>query len=174
MELTLKGWLYIPCLDEELTGDEATGFHLPIETIRKKLQYMENQFGAVLHQSDFKHFLFNRMDKEVFASGSMQVEILQSQNINPDNWIGATFSEPKLFKKLVGAYSFNIQDYDNPKDRNEQYAGTLKTLCLRNALSSEYPQFGSLIYAKEPIKSNRGTKHSFKTSSKITDFQKGL
>jgi len=160
--LSLKDWLQLPCLPDEVKGDANTGFYLGIEKIREKIKFMENEFHITVNYGNFRHFLFNRMDKEVFASGSLEVELVEDSNY------GLVF-----YKKLVGAYSFNIQDYDNHNDRNEQYAGTLKSLCIGNALGNEYPQFGSLLNTQDLTRTIQ-RKASFKTSSKITDFQKGL
>lgn len=158
MEITLRGWLQLPPLPDEVLGDEQSGYYLGIVTLNDKIQFMQNSLGATVNYFNFRHLLFNRMDKEVFSSGTIQIEILD--NGSP-------------FKNLVGAYSHNINDYDTPNDRNEQYAGTSKSLCIRNALSNEFPAFGSLLNRKELVRTIQGKKNN-KTSPAITNFQKTL
>lgn len=154
MEFTLQQWLDIPCLPEEVLGDEQTGYYLGILKIREKIKYMENIYNVRVNYSNFHHFLFNRMDKETFSSGSIEIEISENKT---DNYFASFF-----YKRLVGAYTFNITDYDNAQDKNEQYAGTTKSLCIGNALGNEYPQFGSLLNKKELIKTIQGKKLSQK------------
>ncbi len=130
MDITLKEWLYRECLPEEIIGDVKNGYYLGIVTIRKKLKFMEDEFDGLVNYRNFNQTFLVRPDKEVFVSGSMEIKI----------------SAGDYYKELVGAYSFNIKDYDNETvGGNEQYAGTLKTLCIRNAFGNEYPQFGSLL-----------------------------
>lgn len=162
--LSIKEWLQIPCLEEDILGDPQTGYYLGILKIREKIKYMEETFNVRVNYSNFHHFMFNRMDKEVFSSGSIEIEISEQ---------AFGFIVPIFNKKLIGAYTFNITDYDNPQDKNEQYAGTTKSLCIGNALSNEYPAFGSLLNRKELIRTIQGRRPG-KTSDAIKNALKGL
>lgn len=159
MDITLKEWLNIPCLEQDVSGDPQNGYYLGILKIREKIKFMEDTFNVTVNESNFHHFLFNRMDKEVFSSGSIEIEIIQ---------IIGFFNQ-----KLVGAYSFNITDYDNPQDKNEQYAGTTKSLCIGNALGNKYPQFGSLLNRKELVRTIKGKCNSITSHPKLKNQLRG-
>lgn len=149
----LRQWLNTPCDISEMSGNEAEGLYLSKDAMKAKLKKMEDDFGCTINHSNFNHILFNRIDKEVFCSGSMEFEIIVNEKSKNVGMIGGSdLCTTYLFKRIVGAYSFNISDYDRPPfEKNEQYAGTLKTLCMRNAFSNEYPQFGSHFYVKELV-----------------------
>lgn len=129
-EPTVYQWLQTPCKPEEVKGDAETGFFLGIDRTREKIKYMEETFGVSVHYSDFNHITFMTPDRNCFMSGSLSMVL--------------SFVEGKE-KKLVGAATFNLQEYYP----NQHFAATLKSLCICNALFNEYPQFGSLLN-KEP------------------------
>jgi hypothetical protein len=140
---TLLEWLNTKCLDSEVTGDKSSGFYLSLPIIKEKIAIMQSdKFKAIFNYSNFHHSLFIMPDKRVFSSGSIEIEIIA----------------PEFTKRLVGAYTHDVEDYDNYRDQNEQYAGTTKSLCIRNALSNEYPQFGSLLNNVDLERTMRGKK----------------
>lgn len=127
---TVYEWLNTPCPKEEVKGDADSGFFLGIDRTREKIKFMEDTFGVSTSYFGFSHLIFTTPDRQCFTSGSLNVKL--------------TFADGKE-KHLVGAATFNIQDYYP----NQHFAATLKSLCICNALFSEYPQFGSLLN-KEP------------------------
>lgn len=123
--IELNNWLQAPPLPEEIKGDEVEGFFLGIDTVKIKLKTLEDRFGVWVDYSNFSHLVFYDVQKNLYASGSLEV---------------ALRFEDGPVKKFVGAATFNVAEYYP----NGHYAATLKSLCISNAML-EYPQFGGLL-----------------------------
>lgn len=155
MECTLLQWLMSPCPPEDVKGDQYLGYFLGIDKVNEKINILRSKFECRVNFRNFHHFLFIKPTKEVFASGSIEVEIISKDG---------TFHV-----ELVGAATFDIEEYDNDKESNPHYAATLKSLCKSNALL-EYPQFGSLLNKQELNRTIQGKR--LKPSEKVKESVK--
>lgn len=153
-DITFEKWLSLEPLDHEILGDPHTGYYVSLEAIRKKIAYMELKYEVTINYYNFRHLLFNSMDKQTYSSGTIELEIIR---------------DGKVFKRLVGASTHNSVEYDN----NTFFANTSKTLAIRNALL-EYPTFGANLNKQELILTISGKRFDGKTSSAVKDFQKQL
>lgn len=122
----LLAFLYTPCPLEEVQTDENGGQYLPIELVKKKLEWLEEYFGLRVWQSDFRH-KFQPWNKDLIVSGSLTIEF-------------ADF-------RLVGAATFPASRFG----ANKHYAPTLRSLCVTNALSWRFPAFGSQLNQNDGI-----------------------
>ena len=164
--MTLTDWLQIPCLPEDVSGDEHEGFYLGIDIVKDKLKIMESRFFTFLNYSNFNHFLFNAHNKNTYASGSIEIEIVSELGDNPTESPYATTQSPIILRRLIGTATFNIFDYDNDKTQNGNYASILKSLCTAQALK-EFPQFGSLLNKESLVKIVQGKRNNFKTDKAV-------
>lgn len=124
MTIELHKWLNEPCSTEDLLELNKGIFYMPIGAVKKKIQHMEEKFGATVLETNFHHFLFNNNQRETIASGSIGITIMQGGSI---------------IAQLIGAATFPISSYGE----NTHYAATLMSLCKVSALGNKYPQFGS-------------------------------
>lgn len=157
MDCTLLEWLNADPLPQDIKGDADTGYYLGIEKVNEKLHILKEKFNVRIHFTNFHHFLFNKPDKTVWASGSIQVELISKDG---------TFHDT-----LIGAATFDIQEYDNDKEFNSHYAATLKSLAKSNAML-EYPQFGSKLNKQDlvrtiQVRGKKETSDKAKTTAKL-------
>jgi hypothetical protein len=122
----LLAFLYTPCPLEEVQTDENGGQYLPIEVVKRKLEWIEEYFGLRVWQSDFKHE-YQPWNKELIVSGSLTIEFLDF--------------------RLVGAATFPASRFG----ANKHFAPTLKSLCVTNALSWRFPAFGSQLNQNDGV-----------------------
>lgn len=131
MNTDLKKWLETPCDKTDLLQLEKDVFYMPIGTVKKKIQYMEDTFNVSVNESAFSHLLFNKSQKEIIASGSIVIRIFQWEGGQP----------VYLITELIGTATFPVDNYGE----NTHYAATLESLCIVNAFGGKYPQFGSAL-----------------------------
>lgn len=137
---TLKEWLNTPCSPEDLipykddAGNVKAGvYYMPVTVVRKKIKFMEDEFEANIDNGIFVHSLYT-FEKKLIATGSAEVSINSTSDAKDMFW-----------QTLVGAATFYTSRYGD----NTNYAPTLLSLCIVNALGSKYPQFGSEVNSIE-------------------------
>lgn len=124
MTTDLHKWLYTPCSTEDLLELTKGVWYMPIGVAKKKIQFIEDNFDAIVLETNFHHFLYNTSQRETIASGSICITIMQGGII---------------VAQLIGAATFPISNYGE----NTHYAATLESLCIVSAFGGKYPQFGS-------------------------------
>lgn len=156
MELTLKEWLNLEPLEEEVNGNPHEGYWIDLDKLREKIRYMEVTFKVFVNYSNFRHTMFNTTDKRILSSGTIDVEIISNEGF---------FSGERYFeKRLTGGSTFNVDEYPD----TSYYANISKTLSIRNALL-EFPQFGANLNKQEIKRTVVGKKFLHKTSDKLND-----
>lgn len=147
MTKELLEWLNTPCDPADLLQLEKDVYYMPIGTVKQKLSYMEKEFGVKICYSNFNHLVINTTTKKrepiLLASGSIELTIHSKHH--ESKYLDDT-------KKLVGAATITSDVYGD----NIHYAATLKSLCIVNALSSEYPQFGySSLFVSDVVSAEK-------------------
>ncbi len=132
MTEALKNWLQTPCAPEDLLELTKGIFYMPIGTVKKKIQHMEDKFSVVYLEANFHHFLFNSNKHETIASGSIGITLIQ---------------DGEIVAQLIGTATFPISYYGE----NTHYAATLESLCIVNAFGAKYPQFGSVLNSTDVV-----------------------
>lgn len=123
----LKTYLNTEPLPEEIRINANGSRYLPIDIVRSKLDYLTNSKWEV---TNFSHLYFNNAG-QLSISGSLELFF----NVDSDT---DDIYSVLILRRLTGAATFKLTDYED----NNHYAATLKSLCIVNALSQEYPCFG--------------------------------
>ncbi len=134
--MNLKEWLFQPCdLSDLLPSKDQHGkiiegvYYMPKPVVDGKLREMEETYGGKIDHTSFEHFFHNLRDGSMMVSGTASIH-LYGHGLSYRLFGSSTFREGKF-------------------GENENYGATLLTLCITQALSRKFPQFGSLLLKED-------------------------
>ena len=162
MDCTLIEWLNADPLSEDifpLPWDMNVSY-MPIEVVRKKIEVMENQFGATVTQTDVFVSAINTFQKDTCFMATVKFEICHKE-----------FNDG--VKYIVGAASFLAGQYSG----GWSFAQIAESLATTRAFSKHWKQFGKGLNDKEDSMKNMKAPVgavTFGTSDKIKGALKNL
>ena len=121
-----KKWLDAPPAAEEIMQDDKGYFYIPIEIVRRKLDYL-NPYWSI---KNFFHTYVSDHNGCVMCSGSIELVLPKTELDEYD-------------RTLTGAATISVEEF---KQRdNQHYAATVLSLCISNAAKILGETFGRSI-----------------------------